>query len=96
MKNEILKILTGSKESFSRDYLSIHFNMTDRTIRECIAELQSEGHKIISLTKGYKLAVNGELEQYIAREKRRAISILAKLTHLKPKIKELCQQLELL
>ena len=96
MKEEILKMLTESTNSLSRNFLSAHFNIPDRKIREHIAELQSEGCKIISLTKGYKLAVNGELEQYVAREKRRAISILSKISHLNPKIKEIEKQLELL
>ena len=95
MKTEILNLIQSSKVPVTRAELNNRFPIGDREIRELIAELQGEGFQIINLGKGYKIALNGELEQYIKIEKGRAISILVKLKHLQPKIADVINQLEM-
>ena len=97
MKELVLNALRS--RSKQRPLLRADFpalNLSDRKVRELIAELQQEGFDIVSLKKGYYLAENGDLEKYIEREKRRAISILAKLKHLRSKTEDIIKQLELL
>ena len=86
----------GRKNPVSRIELYNKLGVPDRVIRYGIAILQEQGKPIISLVKGYFWGDAEQIEIYCQREKRRAISILVKLTHLKPKIKETIGQLELL
>lgn len=81
--------------AITRGQLRALTNHNDRVNRLAIASLQAKGHPIISLKKGYFLGTEKDVEHYVRREKCRAISILAKLKHLQPKLSHLIQQMKL-
>jgi len=95
LKEKLLYFLKQGLSTRNR-LSSIFYQISDRKIRKVIAELQIEGYPIINLGRGYSLAKKDDLEVYIQREKRRAISILSKLKHLRPQTESLIKQLELL
>ena len=96
--NEIEEILKQRtyRRTISRLEISFRFAISERKVREIIADLQRQGKPIVSLEKGYFWGDKESVEQYCKREKNMAISILEKLTHLKPKTVELIEQLQLI
>ena len=62
-KTYLLELL---KETRTRAELCWLMNMSDRQVRKAIEQLRKDGHMIISLEKGYRLAKDmAELETYL-------------------------------
>lgn len=97
MSASILTCLRGSSKNnqIKRKDLCALTGMTDRKVRLAIAELQGQGHPIVSLSVGYFLGTQTEVESYKRREMHRAFSLLAKLKRMFPDFQDVARQLKL-
>lgn len=82
------------KKFFRRELVQVT-GLTDRKIRDIIADLQSQGSPIVSLGKGYWMGTDEEVKSYRNREMNRAFTILRKLKNLVPQAGEALKQLEI-
>jgi biotin operon repressor len=93
----ILLFLKDSSKNnpVKRKTLSLLLGIPDRKVRAGIAELQAQGHPIVSLNVGYFLGTREEVEAYKRREMHRAFSLLSKLKRMFPDFQEVARQLKL-
>ena len=99
LEDQILRALEGRLSptaAVTRMELTSITGQTDRANRAAISALQTRGLPIVSLTKGYFMAANGEYRRrYLAREWKRIKTLAEKLRGIEPRVTEAIRQLEL-
>jgi hypothetical protein len=98
IESKILGLLEGRRSpllALTRAELELKTGLTDRLVRASIASLQTQGHPVISLGRGYWIGDQKDIDAYIRREKHRAITILQKLRRFLPRVDEMIEQLSL-
>ena len=82
-------IPTKKESAVSREMLCEWTGLPDRKVRRLIESARREGVMILSFGNGYYISEDlEELRKYYAQERRRAISILARLKVMRRKLKE--------
>lgn len=98
LESTILNLLRGKDISsvvLTRDALVSVTGYPDRANRDAIASLQAQGFPIVSLSKGYWLGTQEEVEAYKRREWKRLRTLAEKLKGLMPQVNEALKQLDL-
>ena len=81
----------GKENAISRAQLAATVEMPDRSVRRCIEQARRNGEFILSDPErgGYYRSDDiGEIEQQYRIDKARALSVLARLKHMKRALKE--------
>ena len=82
-------IPTNKESAVSREMLCQWTGLSDRKVRKLIEKARREGIMILSFGNGYYISEDLEdLKRYYAQERRRAISILARLKIIRRKLRE--------